>query len=258
VRPPGGDWSIEVEPGTFMKNRILPDRTVLSVFNELYDTGNGHNRISIYLAPFMTQEAVVGVTPGVWSVRLIGRQIRDGRYHGWIERDDPMEVARIGERAYWRFPSFFADGTNVDDSSISTLACGARIIGVANLDAARERINPSSSQGPTRDGREKPDIAAPGTNILAANGFDEDARWIAKSGTSMASPFVAGVAGLMLRIRPQLTAAQIIGILRRTAMPLPGHTFEWRNDAGFGEIDIEKCLKEALDAGDMQEVGAED
>ena len=247
-----------VKPGEFMKNKLLPDRTVLSIFNELYDTGNGHNRISIYLAPFMTQEAVVGIAPGVWSVRLIGQQIRDGRYHGWIERDDPMEIARIGERAYWRFPSFFAEATNVDNSSISTLACGARIVGVANLDADKERINPSSSQGPTRDGREKPDIAAPGTNILAANGFDDDARWIAKSGTSMASPYVAGVAGLMLAIAPQLTAAQIIGILRRTAAPLPGHTFEWRNDAGFGEIDVGACLDEALAAGEMRDVGAGD
>ncbi|MCK5275801.1 MAG: S8 family serine peptidase [Alphaproteobacteria bacterium] len=258
VRPPGGDWTTMVKPGEFMKNKLLPDRTVLSIFNELYDTGNGHNRISIYLAPFMTQEAVVGIAPGVWSVRLIGQQIRDGRYHGWIERDDPMEIARIGERAYWRFPSFFAEATNVDNSSISTLACGARIVGVANLDADQERINPSSSQGPTRDGREKPDIAAPGTNILAANGFDDDARWIAKSGTSMASPYVAGVAGLMLAIAPQLTAAQIIGILRRTAAPLPGHTFEWRNDAGFGEIDVGACLDEALAAGEMRDVGAGD
>lgn len=256
IRPPGGDWTTMVKPGEFMKNILLPDSTVLSVFNELYDTGNGHNRISIYLAPFMTQEAVVGIAPGVWSVRLIGQQIRDGRYHGWIERDDPMEVARFGERAYWRFPSFFAEGTNVDNSSISTLACGARTVGVANLDAEQERISASSSQGPTRDGREKPDIAAPGTNILAANGFDGDARWIAKSGTSMASPYVAGVAGLMLAIAPQLTAAQIIGILRRTAAPLPGHTFEWRDDAGFGEIDVGACLDEALAAGKMRDVGA--
>jgi hypothetical protein len=65
------------------------------------------------------------------------------------------------------------------------------------------------------------------------------------SGTSMASPYVAGVVGLMLAVEPQLTAAQIVGIIRRTARPLPGADFAWRNDAGFGRIDPEACLEEA-------------
>ena len=54
------------------------------------------------------------------------------------------------------------------------------------------------------------------------------------SGTSMASPFVAGVVGLMLAVNPQLTGAQIGGIIKRTAQPLPGADFTWRNDAGSG------------------------
>jgi hypothetical protein len=60
----------------------------------------------------------------------------------------------------------------------------------------------------------------------------------------MASPFVAGVAGLMLGIEPKLTAAQIEGIIVRTARPLPGARFQWLNDAGFGRIDPEACLTE--------------
>ncbi len=49
------------------------------------------------------------------------------------------------------------------------------------------------------------------------------------TGTSMASPHVAGVAALMLSINPNLTAAQIGGIIRRTSSPLsapatPGRT----------------------------------
>lgn len=255
LRPPGGDWLPPVEPGEFTGNYMLPnERTFVSIYNELYDAGNGHNRIFIYLSPFLSPDQIAGIKPGVWSVRLIGRQIRDGRYHGWIERDDPGEIGRIGERAIWRFPSFFAEASNVDNTSISTLACGPRVISVANLDAGREMVNPTSSQGPTRDGREKPDVAAPGTHILAANGFDPEVPWIEKTGTSMATPFVTAVAGLMLSLRPQLTASQISGILRRTAAPLPGHSFDWRNDAGFGEIDLDACLVEARQVGQMREV----
>ena len=171
--------------------------------------------------------------------------MRDGRYHGWIERDDPRSLGRVGDREAWRFPSFFSETSNVDNSSVSSLACGQRVLSVANLDQVAERINISSSQGPTRDQRNKPDVAAPGTNIVAAKGFaGEDDRWIKMSGTSMASPFVAGVAGLMLGLEPKLTAAQIEGIIVRTARPLPGGSFKWVNDSGFGRIDPDACLTE--------------
>jgi subtilisin family serine protease len=117
---------------------------------------------------------------------------------------------------------------------------------VANFDVKANRINISSSQGPTREGRFKPDVAAPGTDIVAAKAFSTDGKqWVGMTGTSMASPYVAGVAGLMLAIEPQLTSAQIEGIVRSTAKPLPGGSFTWVNDAAFGVIDPEACLEQA-------------
>jgi subtilisin family serine protease len=221
---------------------------MLSVYNELYHPANGANLIAVYLSPFLA-EPVVGVSAGQWLVRLIGEEVRDGRYDCWIERDDPRRVGRIGAREAWLFPSFFSERSVVDRSTISSLACGPRIVAVANLDQERRRVNISSSQGPTRDGRQKPDVCAPGTDIVAAKGFAPDERWIAMTGTSMASPYVAGVIGLMLAINRKLTAAQIGGILRRTAAPLAGADFAWRDDAGAGEIDPERCLEEATTMG---------
>jgi subtilisin family serine protease len=119
------------------------------------------------------------------------------------------------------------------------------VISVGNLDEAAERVHVTSSQGPARDGRSKPEVAAPGTDIVAARGVDGDDPWVSMTGTSVASPFVAGVVGLMLATQPKLTAAQISGILKRTARPLPGGDFVWRSDAGYGRIDPEECLKEA-------------
>ncbi|HEX7186445.1 MAG TPA: S8 family serine peptidase [Thermoanaerobaculia bacterium] len=247
VRPPDSDkWIGPVEPRQFIENRQMADGSFLSVYNELYHSANGLNYISIYLSPFLTDEGVVGVPAGRWTVRLRGQEVRDGRYHGWIERDDPRRLGRVGQREAWRFPSFFSEASNVDDSSVSSLACGNRVLSVANLDEAMERINITSSQGPTRDNRFKPDTAAPGTNIVAAKGFaGPDDLWVSMSGTSMASPFVAGVAGLMLAVQPKLTAAQIEGIIQRTARPLPGGSFKWINSAGFGRIDPEECIREA-------------
>ena len=215
LKPPGAaDW-IEIQPREFVENRRLAGGVTVSIYNELYHPTNGGNYIAIYLSPNLDPENFRGIPKGVWKVRLKGDEVRDGRFNAWIERDDPMEIGRDGQRRMFRFPSFFSEKSNVDSHSITSLACGHRVIAVANLDDEKQRINASSSQGPTRDGHCKPEIAAPGTNVLAANGFGEaDDPWIAMSGTSMASPYVAGVIGLMLALNRDLTAAQCLGIRR--------------------------------------------
>lgn len=256
VRPPGASEWISVEPGQFIENRRLPSGTFLSVYNELYHPVNGCNYISLYLSPDLSTGSPVGVQAGLWTVRLTGKEVRDGKFHCWIERDDPYEFDRVGERRVARFPSFFSERSNVDSHSISSLACGHRVIAVANLDAERQRINKTSSQGPTRDDRLKPDIAAPGTNILAANGFsDRGERWVRMSGTSMASPYVTGTVALLFAGNPKLTAAQCTGILQRTSRPLPGADYSWRNDMGFGQVDPEAAVNEALSYDSRTDLG---
>lgn len=253
VRPPSGGWTGVVGPGEFYENRHLvgpetpvPSETFLSVYNERYHPANGANRISIFLSPKL-KGAVKGIQAGTWTVRLHGVEVRDGRFDAWIERDDPRPLGRIGESQAWRFPSYFSMRSNVDRCSVSSLACGRDVIAVGNGDAANECIHVSSSQGPTRDGRYKPDIAAPGTDVVAARGFgggDPRQQWTKMTGTSMASPLVAGVAARMLAVEPRLSAVQILGIMRRTAQPLPGTDYQWRDDAGFGQIRPGGCMEQ--------------
>jgi subtilisin family serine protease len=256
IKPPGRDWIGPIEPRQYVENRLIENGTMLSVYNEIYHPANGLNYISLYLSPFFSATEVVGVPAGTWMIRLHAREIRDGRFHAWIERDDPQQLGRVAERQAWAFPSFFTESSLVDNTTVSSLGCANRVITVGNLDAVRNRINISSSQGPTRDGREKPDVAAPGTDIVAAKGFADRAdEWIAMSGTSMASPYVTGVVGLMLARNRRLTAAQIEAILRRTARPLPGASYEWTNDAGFGVIDPDACLAEVELVDERKDLG---
>jgi len=255
VRSPSGTWSRVVGPGEFYENWAVlrgggeegGGQTFVSIYNERYHPANGANRISLFLSPRL-KGAISGIEAGVWTVRLHGVEVRDGGFDAWIERDDPRPLGRIGETQAWRFPSYFTRRSNIDRSSVSSLGCGRDVIAVANADPRREAINISSSQGPTRDGRYKPDIAAPGTDVVAANGFASDdprQRWISMTGTSMASPYVAGVAARMLQFQPRLTAVQIQGIMRRTAQPLPGYDYRWQDDAGFGQIRPQGCLDQA-------------
>lgn len=79
-----------------------------------------------------------------------------------------------------------------------------------------------SSRGPTADNRVKPDVVAPGVSITAAqavypNTADVHGGYVIYSGTSMATPFVAGVAGLVKAANTTLTNGQIKAIIRSTA-----------------------------------------
>ncbi|MFC2138809.1 S8 family serine peptidase [Bacteroidota bacterium] len=257
IKPPGMDWIGPIGTNQFMQNIQLSDGSYVSIYNEQYHPSNGLNYIGIYLIPGMYEdETIIPVRAGTWLVRLHGVNVRNGSYHGWIERDDPRRSGPIGDREKWNFPSFFEEVSNVDNTSISSLACAHYVIAVANIDTESNKVNISSSQGPTRDERCKPEIGASGTNVVAAKGFSTDPNdlWIAKTGTSMASPYVCGVVGNMLQVNPILTAAQISGILKRTSSPLPGRDYTWKNDQGYGLINPEACLQEAESIKTKQEV----
>lgn len=256
VKPPGMDWIGPIPSNHFIQNKQLIDGSFLNVYNEQYHPSNGLNYIGIYLSPNFNDQQVIPIRAGVWQIRLHGDEVRNGKYHGWIERDDPRKLGPIGAREAWNFPSFFMENSNVDNSSISSLACAKHVIAVANLDMESETVNISSSQGPTRDGRFKPEIGAPGTNIIAAKGFCplHNDHWISMTGTSMASPYVCGVVAQMLRRNPLLTASQISGILKRTSSPLPGNDYAWKNDAGYGVVNPVACINEAQNINNKQEV----
>lgn len=80
-----------------------------------------------------------------------------------------------------------------------------------------------SSRGPTADGRLKPDLVAPGVDILAARALDvpmgkpHDDNYTSATGTSMATPHVAGVCALLLESKPEASPVLIKEALTVTA-----------------------------------------
>lgn len=248
IKPPDLPWIGPVSPREYIENNQLKDGSYISIYNDLYHFANGNNYIGIYLSPnFKKADNRIPVKAGTWQVRLIGTEIRHGEFDGWIERDDPRSLGITGNRQNWNFPSYFSERSNVDNSSISSLACSRYVIAVGNCDMAAEKVHITSSQGPTRDKRNKPEVLAPGTDITAAKGFtdDDNDRYISMTGTSMASPYVCGVGAWMLSIDRNLSAAQIQGIIIRTSKPLPGDDYNWKDNSGFGIIDVLACLDEA-------------
>ncbi|MEM9275235.1 MAG: S8 family peptidase, partial [Cyanobacteria bacterium P01_F01_bin.143] len=123
-----------------------------------------------------------------------------------------------------------------------------------DLRALVGRSSNFSSLGPTRDGRWKPEISAPGQYLTAglADGsflstITERAknteRLLSIEGTSMAAPVVTGAIALMLEKNPSLTPTQIKEILKETAKK-DNHTqvTPWTAAYGYGKLDIVAAL----------------
>lgn len=91
-----------------------------------------------------------------------------------------------------------------------------------------------SSRGPTLDGRVKPDICAPGHSITAAKSGTTNG-YVAYSGTSMATPFVAGAVALGLQARPAMTPPDVRQHLEGTAQDRGPAGKD--NEVGAGLID---------------------
>lgn len=102
-----------------------------------------------------------------------------------------------------------------------------------------------SGRGPSPYAMKKPDLVAPGTDIVSCNaGIARRGRYyrnayVAKSGTSMATPTVSGAAALLLQKYPFYTNAQVKQKLQYTAMDL---NEPW-NKQGWGMVRIDRLLK---------------
>ncbi|GAA0349930.1 S8 family peptidase [Bacillus horti] len=96
------------------------------------------------------------------------------------------------------------------------------------------------------------DVAAPGENIPST--FIDD-QYVFMSGTSMASPHVAGLAGLIRSFRPDLTNDEVMDVIRKTATDLgaPGHDPVF----GHGLINIEKALQYLQNGKEILQEGVE-
>jgi serine protease AprX len=131
-------------------------------------------------------------------------------------------------------------------------------ITVANVDTKGttdkrdDTIATSSSRGPTIGQRNKPDIAAPGTNIRAADLNSDSLR--ALTGTSMASPHVAGAVALLRDsgIQDPLT---IKALMINSADPVAS----WQTSFGWGFINLtsaqaqrDNVFRDAIPAGRMK------
>lgn len=134
---------------------------------------------------------------------------------------------------------------NAGPESISAPGAAASALTVAATDK-EDRLASFSSTGPLAySGAMKPDIAAPGVDITAArsqqmtDGGDGLYRTI--SGTSMATPHVAGAAAILAQRHPDWTGAQLKEHLTSTAKGLDGGYSPY--EVGTGRLDVAAAVR---------------
>ena len=136
------------------------------------------------------------------------------------------------------------------DGSISEMASSRKVLTVGCHDGRYCKNDPGrcetySGRGRRYDVLRKPDIVAPGTRILSCNASwrKQNGRilmpYVAKSGTSMATPIVSGAASLTLGKYPWLTNEEFIRLLSLTATDLG----EPWNKQGFGMLNVRRLLE---------------
>lgn len=179
--------------------------------------------------------------------------------------------------------------TSIGEGSINALAGASNVITVGSyvthnfpalLGYSQEKVGETatySSWGPTIDGRMHPLINAPGSRIIssmsseyvASSNYDADSQpkaytvtvggteyhFTPMSGTSMASPFMAGVAAMWLSADPTLTSADILRIAQETAAT-PANAQP--NDGASGHLDAFSGLCRVLEQSGIRDVTVSD
>ena len=194
------------------------------------DPNNHDHHIDLFLYP--------QAPPGIWTVRLRGVSISDGTFHAWLERDDACPTCQS------RFSVHYADQCY----TTGTIANGRLplVVGAYNGHSRDRALASFSSSGPTRDGRTKPDLIAPGEAVLSARSASRAIRrsnssLVRKSGTSMAAPHVTGAVALCLQASPRrLTALEIRELILENTDSVSVE--ENKHRYGEGYLNIERAL----------------
>ena len=227
-----------------------PNGTTVGPFQEILGTQRftlGNTDLLVYYgtpSPYSTsQEIYLDFIPknsyidtGIWEIILIPKKIVLGNYDLWLPGQ-----------------SILSSGTGflypTENTTLTIPSTSSKVISVSAYNASFESLAPFSGRGYTRETNQiKPDLAAPGVNILSAA---PGGGYTVKSGTSMAAPFVTGSAALLMEwgiLRKNdvfLYGEKVKSYLIRGARQLP-FAKEYPNPMiGYGAL----CARDSLPNG---------
>ncbi len=172
------------------------------------------------------------IQSGIWKLQLIPSRIVNGNYDLWLP-----SANTINPSTRFLVPS--------EQTTLTIPSTASRPITVAAYNSNTDTLASFSGQGYTGLSLPKPDIAAPGVDIISTA---PGGGYTANTGTSMATPFVTGSAALLMEYGivngadPYLYGQKVKAYLQRGASPLPFETNYPSQSIGWGAL----CLRDSL------------
>lgn len=173
---------------------------------------------------------------GIWTFRLTPERIVTGRYDMWLPSRGILNPSTRFLRP-------------VPETTLTIPSTASNVISVGAYDDSYRAYADFSGRGFTRQtGQVKPDLAAPGVDIVTAR---RGGGYEAVTGTSFAAPFVTGSAALLMQWGilqgndPFLYGEKVKAYFTRGARHLPGYDV-WPNERlGYGTL----CVRDSLPLG---------
>ncbi|PIM66813.1 1,4-dihydropyridine esterase [Streptomyces sp. JV178] len=163
-----------------------------------------------------------------------------------IPGEDPVEAAvNALSKSTGMLTVAAAGNEGPDAGTVDSPGAAESALTVGAVDG-EDRLADFSSTGPTADSALKPDLTAPGVDIVsakAAHGYLGDPAadgYVSMSGTSMATPHAAGAAAILAQRHPDWTGARIKQALTASTTPATGAT---GYQQGTGRLDVSRALE---------------
>lgn len=169
---------------------------------------------------------------------------------GDFDPNDPINVASKTAHDRGIVVVFAAGNAGPDNDTLNPYSVAPWVIGVAAGNKDGQTLADFSSRGVPGSAVYQPTITAPGVAIVAARALTgaitplglpgdvalgtDAVSYTTMSGTSMATPHVAGVVALMLEAAPNLAPGAVKSALQSTATPMPGYAL---HEVGSGYVN---------------------
>ncbi len=168
------------------------------------------------------------IDSGIWQIVLTPERIVTGEYRMWLPAGG---ITSLQTR--------FVEPSEEITLTVPSTALRAISVGAYNANTGSPAY--FSGRGYTGGGLVKPDLVAPGVDIVSAA---PGGGYTARSGTSMAAPFVTGAAALLMqwgivkRNDPYLYGEKVKAYLIKGARPLPGYPDVPNPVTGYGALCV--------------------
>lgn len=234
-----------IASGNPAKTYNIPDGKV-QIVTPGPDPANGdHN----FLVVIDARPTVTTVATGVWRLRLKAKAITKGTVDIWtLDNGERLDVLFTGTSVA---PSMKIGSPGTAASAVTVASFTTKITwkdlagDTLTGGTAVNVLSDFSSNGPLRNGSQKPDVTAPGAWLASCLSADSsvDPEFVVApfirmmQGTSMATPFIAGLVALLLERKKSLDPADVKTLLRNHSVIPGGTAGSFSTEWGFGLIE---------------------